>query len=172
MLSLHRWSIFTVRVHLFLICGTVLTVGKMYYYHISSTFWRKSNRCSPPQVLLWKGVLKIYSKDTGEQLQIDFIDITLCHGSSPVNFLHISRISLFKNTSDGLLLKKKKAVAKQLNWNHTSAWVHSCKIAAYFQNTFSWEYLWGAASKAKESYNGIPWIFTGLHILPSFLIRD
>ena len=105
MLSLHRWSIFTVRVHLFLICGTVLTVGKMYYYHISSTFWRKSNRCSPPQVLLWKGVLKIYSKDTGEQLQIDFIDITLCHGSSPVNFLDISRISLFKNTSGGLLLQ-------------------------------------------------------------------
>ena len=114
MLSLHRWSIFTVRVHLFLICGTVLTVGKMYYYHISSTFWRKSNRCSPPQVLLWKGVLKIYSKDTGEQLQIDFIDITLCHGSSPVNFLHISRISLFKNTSGGLLLKKKRLLQNNL----------------------------------------------------------
>ena len=33
-------------------------------------------------------------------------------------------------------------VAKQLNWNHTSAWVFSCKFAAYFQNTFSWEHLW------------------------------
>ena len=25
----------------------------------------------------------------------------------------------------------------QLYWNHTSAWVFSCKFAAYFQNTFS-----------------------------------
>ena len=27
-------------------------------------------------------------------------------------------------------------VAKQLYWNHTSTWVFSCKLAAYFQNTF------------------------------------
>ena len=27
--------------------------------------------------------------------------------------------------------------AKQLYWNCTSAWVFSCKIPAYFQNTFS-----------------------------------
>ena len=26
--------------------------------------------------------------------------------------------------------------AKQLYWNHTSAWVFSCKFAAHFQNTF------------------------------------
>ena len=28
-------------------------------------------------------------------------------------------------------------VEKQLYWNHTSAWVFSCKFAAYFKNTFS-----------------------------------
>ena len=28
-------------------------------------------------------------------------------------------------------------VAKQLYWNHTSAWVLSCKFGAYFQDTFS-----------------------------------
>ena len=28
-------------------------------------------------------------------------------------------------------------VALQLYWNRTSAWVFSCKFAAYFQNTFS-----------------------------------
>ena len=28
-------------------------------------------------------------------------------------------------------------VALQLYWNHTSAWVFSCKFAAYFQNNFS-----------------------------------
>ena len=27
-------------------------------------------------------------------------------------------------------------VAKQFYWNHTLAWVFSCKFAAYFQNTF------------------------------------
>ena len=27
-------------------------------------------------------------------------------------------------------------IAKQLYWNHTSAWVFSCKFAAYFQNNF------------------------------------
>ena len=30
---------------------------------------------------------------------------------------------------------------------HTSTWVFSCKFAAYFQNTFSWELLWMAASE-------------------------
>ena len=28
-------------------------------------------------------------------------------------------------------------VAKQLYWNHSSAWVFSCKFAVYFQDTFS-----------------------------------
>ena len=28
-------------------------------------------------------------------------------------------------------------VGKQLYWNHTSAWLFSCKFAGYFQNTFS-----------------------------------
>ena len=37
-------------------------------------------------------------------------------------------------------------IALQLNWNHTSAWVFSCKFAAYFQNTSSWEHLWRTAS--------------------------
>ena len=38
-------------------------------------------------------------------------------------------------------------VAKQLRWNCTSAWVFSCKFAAYFQSTFSEEHLWVAASR-------------------------
>ena len=35
--------------------------------------------------------------------------------------------------------------AKQLYWNRTSAWVFSCKFAAYFQNNL--EHLWMAASE-------------------------
>ena len=37
-------------------------------------------------------------------------------------------------------------VAMQLYWNHTSAWVLSCKFAAFFQNTFSQVELRVAAS--------------------------
>ena len=37
-------------------------------------------------------------------------------------------------------------VAKQLYWRHTLANVFSCKISAYFQNTFFLERLWTAAS--------------------------
>ena len=37
-------------------------------------------------------------------------------------------------------------VTLQLYWNHFSAWLFSCKFAAYFQNIFSQEYLWTAAS--------------------------
>ena len=36
----------------------------------------------------------------------------------------------------------------QLYWNRTSAWVFYCKFAGYFQNTFSKEHLWVAASKS------------------------
>ena len=38
-------------------------------------------------------------------------------------------------------------LTKQRYWNHTLAWVFSCKFAAYFQNTFSKEHLWRAASQ-------------------------
>ena len=38
-------------------------------------------------------------------------------------------------------------VALQLYWNCTSTWVFSCKFAAYFQDTFSQEHLWMAASE-------------------------
>ena len=37
-------------------------------------------------------------------------------------------------------------VAKQLYWNLTLAWMFSYDFAPYFQNTFSQEHLWGAAS--------------------------
>ena len=38
----------------------------------------------------------------------------------------------------------------QLYWNRTSAWVFSCKFAAYIQNTFFYEYLWRANYTKKE----------------------
>ena len=68
---------------------------------------------SHPDVFLGKGVLKIWSKFTGEhpywsvisiKLQSKFIVITLQHGCSPVNLLHIFRTRFLKNTSWRLLV--------------------------------------------------------------------
>ena len=70
-------------------------------------------RSSHSEVFLGKGVLKIYSKFTGEhpcrsvisiKLQSNFIEISLWHGCSPVNLLHILRTPFLKNTSGWLLL--------------------------------------------------------------------
>ena len=52
-------------------------------------------------------------------------------------FIHI--INSQKQPSRGFkitLLKSHLEVAKQLCWNHTSAWVFSCKFTAYFQKPF------------------------------------
>ena len=40
-------------------------------------------------------------------------------------------------------------IAKQFCWNHTLAWVFSCKFVAYFQNSL--EHLWMAASEPATS---------------------
>ena len=50
-------------------------------------------------------------------------------------------------------------VGKELYWNHTSAWVFSCKFAAYFQNTFE-ELLLRGNSEIKG------------HIGRNFWVRD
>ena len=71
------------------------------------------SRSSHPEVFLEKGVLKICSKFTGEhpcqsvisiKLQNNLIEITLRHGCSPVNLLHIFRTRFLKNTSGRLIL--------------------------------------------------------------------
>ena len=70
-------------------------------------------RSSHPGMFLGKGVLKICSKFTGEHpcrkvisitLLCNFIEITLRHGCSPVNLLHIFTTPFRKNTSGWLLL--------------------------------------------------------------------
>ena len=71
-------------------------------------------RSSHPEVFLGKGILKICSKCTGEhscrsaisiKLQSSCFEITLWHGCSPVNLLHIFRTPFSKNTSGQLLLE-------------------------------------------------------------------
>ena len=38
-------------------------------------------------------------------------------------------------------------IEEQLYWNHTLAWVFSCKSAAYFQKIVSSEHFWVTASE-------------------------
>ena len=71
-------------------------------------------RSSHPEVFLGKVALKICSKFTGKQscrsaisikLLCNFIEISLRHGCSPVNLLHVFRTTFFKDTSGWLLYK-------------------------------------------------------------------
>ena len=39
--------------------------------------------------------------------------------------------------------------------NHTSAWLFSCKFAAYFQNTILLEHLWRAACEQLLIYDDV-----------------
>ena len=73
-----------------------------------------TNRSSHPGVFLGKGVLKIYSKFTGEHPCRSSISMKL-HATLlkshfgmgvPVNLLHIFRTPFLKNTSGGLFLNK------------------------------------------------------------------
>ena len=70
-------------------------------------------RSSHPELFLRKAVLKICSKFTGEhscrsaisiKLLCNFIEITLRHGCSPVNLMHVLRTPFLKKTSGRLLL--------------------------------------------------------------------
>ena len=47
-------------------------------------------------------------------------------------------------------------VVLQRYWNRTSEWVFSCKFAIYFQNSFSQEPLWMAASVLTNQYLSKP----------------
>ena len=85
----------------------------------SSASFVWSERSNHPDVFLEKGVLRICSKFTGEhpcrsaisiKLQSNFIEITLQHGCSPVNSLHIFRTPFTKNTSGRLLLVRVKYI--------------------------------------------------------------
>ena len=81
-------------------------------YGLSPKRWKTQKQ--PSRVFLRKGFLKICSKFTGEhpcrsaillKLTSSFIEIGLRHGVSPVNLLHIFRITSPKNTSGRLPLK-------------------------------------------------------------------
>ena len=86
--------------------GNTLTAYYLSQFHL------RIFRDSLPELFLRKGVLKLCCKFTGEH-PCDF-------PSHPVWFQESC----------------KAAPAKQLYWNFTSAWVFSCKFAAYFRIPF------------------------------------
>ena len=72
------------------------------------------DRSSHSEVFLRKGILKIYSKFTGQhpyrsvisiKLQSNFIEITLRYECSPANLLHFFGKTFLKNSSGRLLLQ-------------------------------------------------------------------
>ena len=84
---------------------------KLHYDYIKKNIY---DRSSHPEVFLRKGVLKIRNKFTGEhpsrsvisvKLQSNFIEITLWHGCSPINVLHIFRTPFPRSTSGWPLMK-------------------------------------------------------------------
>ena len=93
-------------------------------------------RDSHPEVFLRKGVLKVCSKFAAEntcpsvisiKLLCNFIQITLRHGCSPVNLLHIFRTPFTENTSERLLVVIKK------DFNKAGTTIYAQQIFDYLQ---------------------------------------
>ena len=106
-----------------------------YYVHLGSFICRNlffeaceirkegKSKSSPPEVFLRRGVLKIWSKFTGEhpcqsvilmKLQSSFIEITLRHECFPVNLLNISGHPFIRTSQEGCFCKSFKGLKKLL----------------------------------------------------------
>ena len=105
---------------------------------------------SPPEFCLGKGILKICSKFTGEypcrsviliKLLLNFIEIVLWYGCSPVNLLHIFRTPFPRNTSGELLLpglflvKWHPVNNNKLNFSNSRNWTFFFPTLPRFGNT-------------------------------------
>ena len=82
-----------------------------------------NSRSSRSEVFLVKSVLKICSKFTGEHpcrsvisinFRSNFIEITLWHGCSTVNLLHIFRTPSLRTPLDGYFWKSSKMMLNQM----------------------------------------------------------
>ena len=90
-------------------------------------------------------------------LDVDLLSFRCCHLQKQP-----SRGVLMKRCSENMLQIYRRApmpkfdikkVSLQFFWNHTSAWVFSCKFAAYFPKIFFLEHLWMAASASNRQIN-------------------
>ena len=123
-----------------------------------TTFLQITVKSGRSNVFLEKGVLKICSKFTEEhsyqsviskQLPCNFIEITLCHGCSPANVLHILRTPFTKNTS-GCLLQNCEKVSLQiiinLNWSEEK---DSCNMTIMLSQIQTKDFSYYSLRKAK-----------------------
>ena len=132
--------------------GIIIENGLL-HCSLKNDLMRILNTCRSSNLALFfgKDVLKICSKFTVEhpcrsvisiKLQSNFIETTLRLGFS-WSIHGCSGGVLRKKYSENMQQRYRrtptstcnlKKVAKELYWNHTSAWVFSCKFLAYFRN--------------------------------------
>ena len=117
-----------------------------------------ASRSVPPEVILGKGVLKICSKFTEElpcqnlisiKLQSNFTEITLRHGRSPVNLLHIFRTTFPKSTFGWLILSFSRRKHRVQKFDKIWSSLQDCanSILKYFDGTrFSYPKFFADAS--------------------------
>ena len=90
---------------------SVLVPNRRFKTSLKDIILKRIIRSSPAEVFLYKDVLKSAAElqeNTHVEVPCSFIEITLCHGCSPINLLHIFRKPFPKNTSEGLLLSNIK----------------------------------------------------------------
>ena len=93
----------------------IFLYGFIFLLYNITVHYQSSSRSSHPDSFLGKGVLEICCNLAGEnpcrsvisiKLLCNFIKITLRHGCSHLNLLHIFRTPFHKNTFEWLLLKQ------------------------------------------------------------------
>ena len=110
------------------------------------------------EVFLRKGVLKLCSEFTGEhpgwsaisiKLLCNSPEITLRHGCSPVNLLHISIIPFPRNISEGLLLDyiwfinvRYNKLLSTKKWHNFRKIMSSCSLNIELLLTQFLEFIW------------------------------
>ena len=104
-----------------------------------------SSLLASPNKLHFSASLDEYSALAEKAFNGDFLELQKTSAQTHTKNL-AENPKIIKNTllKDANFLQNEK---QQLYWNRTSAWVFSCKFAAYFQNTFSKEHFWTAASE-------------------------
>ena len=98
-----------------------------YWNHFSEI--QCSFRKSRPEVYLKK-----YFQELLENLQEKICTGVSLHKQPPKVFLVTGVLKICRKFTGKLPCQS--AISKQIYWNHTSAWVFSCKFAPYFQSTF------------------------------------
>ena len=128
------------------------------------------NYCKEENLFFWKIMLLLYSQFLKKLLKFAHFFIARCLDERFWDLLYfaclnsIQSIAIFRSSRPDVFLGRCSEnvkqiywrtrmlksdfnkVSLQIYWNHTLALAFSCKFAAYFQNTFSKEHIWTAAS--------------------------